>query len=98
PPTSPLFPSPTLFRSGPARFASWPIPNLAGSGLPHEQQFELVSEALAEDTITGLVWQRGDLGALRTLDEALDDCDALELDGHDRSEEHTSELQSRENI
>src|SRR5690606_42022418 len=87
PPRSPLFPYTTLFRSvvGPQ-----PQDALAGSGgMPAAGRLlvrEFDHERIAPPA------------AFRYLDLAVLDVDVSSADPAGRSEEHTSELQSRENL
>src|SRR2546428_9505215 len=85
PPRSTLFPYTTLFRSREAR----PIPRVLvqgeGTGIPGAKALRLVIEAHRH----AVVPQRAALGALHG---------APQRHGLPRSEEHTSELQSRSDI
>ncbi|MDQ3037207.1 MAG: DUF1566 domain-containing protein, partial [Myxococcota bacterium] len=65
-----------------AGYARWPIPALPGTGGAHEQRYEIAGDT-ALDAITGLTWQRGDAGDLRTHEGALAYCDALVLEARD---------------
>jgi Protein of unknown function (DUF1566) len=61
-------------------YASWPIPNDPGSGLPHPQSFAL-SQELAIDEVTGLVWERSGSNEPMTWADASARCAALSLEG-----------------
>src|SRR5690606_39971464 len=93
PPSSTLFPYTTLFRSGDAH-------QIAGRGQDDE-------EVIAQDhePRRDLPGQPGAAGALHDMKRGGDqgiaakpEDDPCGVDGAHRSEEHTSELQSRENL
>jgi hypothetical protein len=61
----------------------WPMPNAPGFGLPHEQQYEVISEDLALDAVTGLMWHRAVEPRFFSWEDALAHCGELELGGYD---------------
>src|SRR5690606_41261533 len=86
PPTAPLFPYTTLFRSGDH---AEPV---APSGVPEIAALESALERMRR-ALTGTTISRDYLDAvLNSMN------DAVLVTAPDRSEEHTSELQSRENL
>ncbi|UJR82465.1 DUF1566 domain-containing protein [Sandaracinus amylolyticus] len=62
--------------STPSGYAAFAMPELGG------ERYGIRSDVV-EDLVTGLIWQRGDTGALRTLEEARAECAALELEGRE---------------
>lgn len=77
-------PEPPLDAATPDAGSSLPGRGYAAFAMPSlgAERYEISSD-LAADLDTGLVWQRGDTGALRTLEEARAECDALVLEGRD---------------
>src|SRR5690606_42047274 len=83
PPRSTLFPYTTLFRSAPAPHADAVLDQPGRAGMGELLQ---AADKHQHDVRRGIVLRRGvDMHAARPLSS-------------DRSEEHTSELQSRENL
>ena len=67
----------------PARgWATWPMPNSPGLGLPHERSYA-VSELVVTDNVTGLTWQRGVAAQRYAWNAAKQACEALVLAGFD---------------
>jgi Protein of unknown function (DUF1566) len=66
----------------PARWATWPVPNFASSGLPNPQSYDLKVAGTVLDQVTGLMWQRRVDPGNVTFDEANAKCDSLELGGY----------------
>lgn len=73
-------------------WATWPMPNQPGAGLPNQQSYMVVgdmsgvsgmSHATVRDEVTGLVWQRDLADERFTWQAARDYCAALNLAGWD---------------
>lgn len=64
-------------------WASWPMPNPAGSGLPNAASYRTDSNEVVVDTVTGLMWQRAVDPRSFAWRSAVDYCDKLTLAGHD---------------
>src|SRR5690606_41763866 len=94
PPTSTLFPYTTLFRSGAGYIGSHMVLNLADSG---------EDVVVLDNLVTGFDWaidgrarfERGNAGDIDLVLKLIEKHGITEIV---RSEEHTSELQSRENL
>src|SRR5690606_41450504 len=94
PPSSPLFPYTTLFRSAFRRGS-------AGNGVPMTNGPRLwaVSDRLAAGAASGLAYTRIAFSTRRVATQFLvREMGRLSVISIRRSEEHTSELQSRENL
>jgi hypothetical protein len=67
----------------PERWA-WPMPNSPSRGLPNERSYDLSSDEVVVDLVTGLAWQRRvDERDYHSWAEAEQVCSALELGGYD---------------
>ncbi len=69
-------------RPPPARWATWPIPNFASSGLPHPESYDVSVAGTVLDRVTGLMWQRAVDPGNMTFDDANAKCDRLQLGGY----------------
>jgi hypothetical protein len=83
-PGAPSASAPVEHRAAPpvARWATWPIPNFAASGLPHPQSYDTSTAGTVLDLVTGLMWQRKVAPGTQTFDDAIAGCDDLRLAGH----------------
>lgn len=63
--------------------AAWAMPTQPGAGLPNPRRYD-VGDEIVVDTVTGLHWQRMlESRNFLTWGAAVDECDGLELAGHD---------------
>jgi hypothetical protein len=62
--------------------AQWPMPNPAGTGLPHAAQYETTSPAVTLDRITGLTWEAQPVKQDYSWADASALCDAATTGGH----------------
>src|SRR5690606_41561522 len=91
PPRSTLFPYTTLFRSGRRRGSH-------GHPAGGEPRFSACAWRSRRVLLRGLVHRRAVAGQLRLHHPGRYGVDPVREVGRGRSEEHTSELQSRENL
>jgi hypothetical protein len=63
-------------------WATWPIPNAVGTGLPNPHSYTELNDGTVQDTVTGLVWQKQVIGPETSVDwgSALEACELLEGD------------------
>lgn len=66
----------------PARWATWPMPNFPGSGLPNPQSYDVSLAGTVLDRVTGLMWQRAVGRVTMTFEAANTKCTNLELAGY----------------
>ncbi len=59
------------------------MPNIPGSGLPHESSYTDPGDGTVIDDVTGLVWEKTPPDESGTWDDALSYCDTLDLGGYD---------------
>jgi hypothetical protein len=71
-----------LAASPPARWATWPMPNFAASGLPNPASYDVSVAGTVLDRITGLMWQRRVGNDKSTFDQAVAKCNDLTLAGY----------------
>lgn len=62
--------------------ATWPMPNRPGAGLPNERSYDLSSEQVVLDEVTGLSWQRQLGSQFFDWEGAAAYCEQLSLDGN----------------
>jgi hypothetical protein len=62
-------------------FACWPMPNPASTTLPNPASYDTSQAGMAEDEVTGLVWQRELSTELYAWPDAGTYCEELELGG-----------------
>lgn len=68
---------------GTHKWACWPMPNPATSGLPQPASYTQVGDGTVIDEVTGLVWEASPPSTDGTWDDALGYCEALSLGGYD---------------
>ncbi|MGD0676343.1 MAG: DUF1566 domain-containing protein [Polyangiaceae bacterium] len=65
-----------------ARWALWPMPNFAASGLPNPESYDASVPGTVRDLVTGLMWQKVVDPGNVSFDDANDRCDRLDLAGY----------------
>jgi Protein of unknown function (DUF1566) len=68
---------------GVALWATWPMPNAPALGLPNPQNYDLTTDSVVTDRVTGLMWQSEAPNEFYTFDTAQQHCAALSLAGFD---------------
>lgn len=66
---------------GTHKWACWPMPNPAGSGLPNPASYTDIGNGVVRDNVTCLEWQQSPPAETYTWDEAIRYCDELTLGG-----------------
>jgi hypothetical protein len=64
-------------------WASWPMPNARLPGLPNPHSYDMRTEGVVLDLVTGLMWQRIAPNKFFTFKDAERECDRLRVAGHD---------------
>ncbi|WP_437785229.1 DUF1566 domain-containing protein [Sorangium sp. So ce1097] len=67
---------------GTHKWACWPMPNPAGSGLPNPASTTDLGGGVVRDNVTCLEWQQSPPSESYTWDQAIRYCDDLTLGGH----------------
>ncbi|WP_433936248.1 DUF1566 domain-containing protein [Sorangium cellulosum] len=67
---------------GTHKWACWPMPNPAGSGLPNPASYSDVGGGVVRDNVTCLEWQQSPPSEAYTWDQAIRYCEDLTLGGH----------------
>ncbi|MGK3971705.1 DUF1566 domain-containing protein [Sorangium sp. So ce118] len=67
---------------GSHKWACWPMPNPAGSGLPNAASYTDVGGGVVHDNVTCLDWQQSPPSESYTWEQAIGYCDNLTLGGH----------------
>ena len=68
---------------GSHKWACWPMPNMAGSGLPNEASYTKNGDETVTDNITLLMWEDRISAQAFTWEEAIEFCEELEFAGFD---------------
>ncbi|AUX42160.1 hypothetical protein SOCE26_035870 [Sorangium cellulosum] len=66
---------------GTHKWACWPMPNPAGSGLPNAASYTDAGDGVVRDDVTCLEWQKSPPSESFTWDQAISYCDNLTLGG-----------------
>ncbi|MDC0681277.1 Lcl C-terminal domain-containing protein [Sorangium atrum] len=66
---------------GTHKWACWPMPNPAGSGLPNPASYTDVGGGVVRDNVTCLEWQEAPPSEAYTWEQAIGYCDGLTLGG-----------------
>ncbi|HEY6722860.1 MAG TPA: DUF1566 domain-containing protein [Polyangiaceae bacterium] len=68
---------------GSHKWACWPMPNMAGSGLPNEASYTRIEDGVVLDNITQLMWDDRISAQAHMWQDAIEFCEAFEWGGFD---------------